>query len=248
MNCRFLNSGNRRQRDTENGFARDTTCEGEAAAAGAEPPCRYGERAGPAAGLKTPRGRVPEAPSLGPRLQEARKRLDLTLEQLARISGISKSMLSQIERGQANPTFATLWNIAHALGLDIGSMIGEVPPGVAPSSKVEVMRAHSTPTLRSADGRCVLRIVSPVETASRFEWYQLIMDQGGLLESEPHARGTVEHLTCLSGDIRVLSGNDEQRLSPGDTARYRGDVPHAIGNIGDGGAAALLVLLYSSPH
>jgi len=242
----FLDSGIRQQRHTGIGFALDTTNGDEAAAAGVEPPCDYGDRAGAGAGMKPPRTRVPEAPSLGPQLQEARKRSHLTLEQLAQISGISKSMLSQIERGQANPTFATLWNIAHALGLDIGSMIGEVEPGEAPSSKVEVMRAHSTPTLRSADGRCVLRIVSPVETASRVEWYQLNMDQGGLLESEPHAFGTVEHLTCLSGDIRVVSGADEQRLAPGDTARYRGDVPHAIGNIGDGGAVALLVLLYSS--
>ena len=246
MKRRFLDCGTRYQRLAENRFALDETNTDDEAATGIGPECERGDRALSGVGLKNPCPRLPEAPSLGLQLQDARKRSDLTLEQLAEIPGISKSMLSQIERGQANPTFATLWNIAHAVGLDIGSMIGEVEPDGTPNDKVEVMPAHSTPTLRSADGRCVMRIVSPVETASRVEWYQLDMDQGGLLESEPHTVGRVEYLTCLSGDIRVVSGDNEQRLSPGDTARYRGDVPHAIGNVGDAGVVALLVLLYSS--
>lgn len=194
--------------------------------------------------MKSPHPRVPKAPSLGPQLQDARKQRDLTLEQLADLSGISKSMLSQIERGQANPSFATLWNIAHALGLDIGSMIGDVKSGEEPAERIEMMRAHSTPTLRSADDHCVLRIISPVETASQVEWYLLEMDRGGLLDSEPHATGTVEHVTCLDGQIRVISGGSELRLSPGDTVRYRADVEHAIENIGDDSASGLIVLLY----
>ena len=53
-----------------------------------------------------------DPPQLGPRLQQIRKKRRLTLDQLAVMSGVSRSMLSQIERGQTNPTFATLWNPA----------------------------------------------------------------------------------------------------------------------------------------
>lgn len=188
---------------------------------------------------------VPKAPSLGPRLQEARKQRRLTLEQLAERSGISKSMLSQIERGLANPTVATLWNIAHALGLEIGSLIGTAESEVTPAAQVETMSANYTPTIRSADGRCLLKILSPVDAASRVEWYRLEMKCNGLLESQPHAIGAVEHLTCLEGTIRVVSGKGEQLLSKGDTARYPGDIKHLIENTGNTEAQALLVVLYS---
>ena len=58
-----------------------------------------------------------EPPLLGPRLHQLRKRKKLTLDELAVMSGVSRSMLSQIERGQTNPTFATLWNLTRALGV-----------------------------------------------------------------------------------------------------------------------------------
>jgi transcriptional regulator with XRE-family HTH domain len=194
--------------------------------------------------LAKSRVKVPKAPPLGPRLQAARKKRRLTLDQLADLSNISKSMLSQIERGQANPTFATLWNIAHALGLKIGSFIADTQPPESGEGGMETMRAHNTPTLQSGDGRCLLRILSPVATASELEWYRIEFDKHGRLESEPHAAGTFEHLTCLKGSVRVESGGGEQLLSKGDTARYKGDVPHLIENVGKSGAIALLVVLY----
>lgn len=189
--------------------------------------------------------KVAKAPPVGRRLQEVRKQRQMTLDQLAAASGISKSMLSQIERELANPTFATLWNIAQSLGLEISTLTGETEPDARSDQAIETMRGHFTPTLQSADGCCLLRILSPVTTASRIEWYRLEMDRAGKLESEPHAAGTLEHLTCLDGTIRVASGGAEQILAKGDTARYRGDIPHLIENTGESAAQALLVVLYS---
>ena len=67
--------------------------------------------------------RVP-APAIGPRIQAIRKKQHLSLEELSARSGVSKSMLSQIERGEANPTFATLWNLTRALDLEFSDLIG----------------------------------------------------------------------------------------------------------------------------
>jgi len=64
------------------------------------------------------------APAIGPRIQATRKKQHLSLEQLAARSGVSKSLLSQIERGEANPTFATLWNLTRALDLEFSDLIG----------------------------------------------------------------------------------------------------------------------------
>lgn len=182
-----------------------------------------------------------EPPALGPRLHAIRKARGLTLDELSERSGISKSMLSQIERGQANPTFGTLWNITQSLGLELAELVNGA--GGRRAATIERLAADLTPTIRSKDGTCVLRILSPAGTAGAMEWYELILEPGGVLDSEPHGQGAMEHLSCLSGRLKLRAGEAEQELQPGDTARYRGDQPHAIHNPGKQPARALLVVL-----
>ena len=79
-----------------------------------------------------------------------------------------------------------------------------------------------------------------------FEWYELLLQPGGALVSQPHEPGSREHLTVLSGSIDVTSGDECQRLKHGETARYRVDRPHAIRNAGKGVATALLVVMHSA--
>ncbi|MEL6364054.1 MAG: XRE family transcriptional regulator [Pseudomonadota bacterium] len=179
------------------------------------------------------------APEIGPRLQARRRALGWTLEDLAARSGVSRSMLSQIERGRANPTFATLWGLTRALGLDL-SELGETP---AASGAVEVAPAHFTPEIKSADGLCTLRILSPIDLAGRTEWYELTVEPGGALVSEPHAAGSREHLTALDGALEIESGPSTGRVEAGATARYAADAPHIIRNGGAEPARALLVVL-----
>ena len=181
-----------------------------------------------------------EPPALGPTLQAHRKRRRLTLDDVAEMSGVSRSMLSQIERGEANPTFATLWNLTRSLGLDIAELTG----GAGASSRrgIEISSAGFTPEIRTDDGGCVLRILSPPTSAGDVEWYLLTLPSGGSLRSEPHALGAREHLTALLGALEVTSGDEMARLEPGATGRYAADVPHKIHNPGPHEAQALLVV------
>lgn len=190
---------------------------------------------------KAPAKTPPKPPALGPRLHTIRKARGLTLDELSERSGISKSMLSQIERGQTNPTFGTLWNITQSLGLELSELVeaGVRKAGAA----IERLAGNLTPTIASKDGGCLLRILSPPGTAGLMEWYELTVEPGRALESEPHGLGAMEHLTCLAGRLQVRSAEAEQELAAGDTARYRGDVPHAIANPGKQPARALLVVI-----
>jgi transcriptional regulator with XRE-family HTH domain len=181
-----------------------------------------------------------DPPSLGPRLQQIRKRRKLTLDDLAVMSGVSRSMLSQIERGQTNPTFSTLWNLTRALGLDLSDLVKGHSGRQAPS--ITILPVHFTPEIRTEDGSCLLRILSPATNAGGFEWYELIIRPGGALVSEPHGPGSIEHLTVLEGALEVTSGGETSRLPAGATARYPADVPHAIHNKDDEVARALLVV------
>ena len=113
-------------------------------------------------------------------------------------------------------------------------------------TKIEVMRSHHTPTIASQDSKCRLRILSPISSAGTTEWYELAMEINACLESEPHAFGSYEHLTVLSGHLLVKSGIHEQSLNAGDTARYPADLHHQIQNLGEEEARALLVYVLPS--
>ncbi|MEH6629372.1 MAG: XRE family transcriptional regulator [Halopseudomonas aestusnigri] len=180
-------------------------------------------------------------PQIGDKVRDARKEKRLTLDQLAKLSGVSKSMLSQIERGQANPTFATLWSLTQSFGMDIYELL-EGAPREPEVIKVEVVPANLTPTMSSPDGSCVMRILSPVESAALCEWYELTFEPGGALRSAPHVEGTREHLTVLSGRLEVESAGENGIVEVGGTARYPADCDHALINTGDKEAVALLVV------
>src|SRR5690606_12857993 len=109
-------------------------------------------------------------PAVGATLQTLRQAHKLSLDELSRKAGVSKSMLSQIERNQANPTVAVVWRLANALGVGVTDLLG----GERQEAPVLItVAAHATPALKSPDGKCELRILGPIELAGQFEWYEL---------------------------------------------------------------------------
>ncbi len=183
------------------------------------------------------------APAIGPRLKEERKARAMTLTDLASASNVSRSMLSQIERGEANPTFATLWSLTQALGLKLEDLTHVGAP-ILPISAIKIAPAHFTPEIRSEDGLCTLRILSPAESVGALEWYDIQMNPGGALISNAHRHGACEHLTALDGDFEIEVNQIVETVSPGATARYPADVPHSIRNRGARAARAVLVVRF----
>ena len=177
-------------------------------------------------------------PDIGRLVRQARKARGLTLEGVAERSGVSRSMLSAIERGTVNPTFSIVWALTQALGLDLAAFDG----GSRQEEPIEHVHAYSTPVRRSADGKCTLSMLSPRRTVLPVEWYRLAIQSGGCLDSKAHAHGTFEHLTCLSGMLSVTVDGRTVRAASGDTLRYRADRSHRIDNVGDGEAEALLIV------
>ncbi|MFC7048155.1 helix-turn-helix domain-containing protein [Emcibacter nanhaiensis] len=182
-------------------------------------------------------------PDVGSKIKELRSARQMTLEQLARASGVSKSMLSQIERGRTNPTVATLWSLTAPLGIDLADLLDSKGEDQATRHEISVLPSHQCPAIQSADGKCSLRILGPIDLVSQMEWYDMQIEPGGILESEPHSAGTREHITVLEGALRISNGLHQQDLAAGDTARYEADIPHAIENIGKSKARAMLVVI-----
>lgn len=182
----------------------------------------------------------PASQLLCERVSELRKLHGFTLDQLAAASGVSRSMLSQIERGQANPTLAVTFRIAQAFGMSIGELVDDP----AASANIEVIHGNDPNHLFSSDGRCQIRTLSPLHMEKNIEFYELRMQPGGALISSPHFDGTRELLTVATGRATLVSGSTSCELEQGDSAHYRADVEHTITNAGDGETTAYLVVTY----
>jgi transcriptional regulator with XRE-family HTH domain len=191
---------------------------------------------------KTDASHDPDIDSIARRLKRLRADRGWSLERLSAACGVSRSMLSQIERDQANPTLAVALRIAAAFGMTIGELVGDTRKR---SSAIEVIRADDPAHHYRNDADCRIRTLSPLHLEKDVEFYEVELTAGGTLRSQPHFRGTREFLTVERGRVRIKSGEDVSELGPGDSANYPADVPHAIENAGKREAVMFLVVRYA---
>ena len=177
---------------------------------------------------------------LGGRVKHLRSARRWSLEALANASGVSRSMLSEIEREQANPTLAVALRIARAFGLTLGELL-ELPSA---ASAVTVIRADDHAYHYRSDKDCRIRTLSPLNLEKDVEFYEIRLQPGGALRSSPHFEGTREFLTLQRGRLRIESAGDAEELETGDSASYRADVPHALINTGKTEAVSFLIVIY----
>lgn len=182
---------------------------------------------------------------LGKKIRDARKGKHITLETLATNSGVSKSVLSQVERGVTNPTLSTLWNIARALSLDPLELFGTASgPQDGSDTDGALITEVNDPVIESKEWKYRLIILNPPEQAGKSELYRLLLRAGGALKSNPHEAGAVEQVTVIDGEVEVSCGEDRLRIGAGRSVRYPGDRPHAITAAGRKEASVLLYVTF----
>ncbi|MDR3576944.1 MAG: XRE family transcriptional regulator [Anaerolineaceae bacterium] len=157
-------------------------------------------------------------------LKKIREDKKLSLDKLSELTGVSKSMLGQIERGDSSPTIATVWKIANGLKVSFTSLL-ETPQ----SDTTLLHQADITPLLEDG-GKYRLYPFFPIEEGRRFEVYTIEIDPGGQLSAEAHPQGTQEFITLFTGQLTVRVDQQEYRLAHGDSIRFRADRPHAYQN------------------
>jgi transcriptional regulator with XRE-family HTH domain len=164
---------------------------------------------------------------LSRRLRDERHRRGLTLEDLARVSGVSRSMLSEVERGSRIPTVLVLDRIATGLGTSIARLLRDE----VPATRV-VLRRDEQVVARDPAG-WERRVLSPVLPGVEFEFMRTVIgprvDAGVFV---PHGPGSREYLAIESGSLRLSLDDDEVELGPGDSVYYAGDCHHGFVNPG----------------
>jgi transcriptional regulator with XRE-family HTH domain len=157
-------------------------------------------------------------------LRQRRKARSMSLDDLARASGVSRAALSQIETHKSNPTVGVLWKIAVGLGIPFAELIG------APRSGAAVLRRADSQLLRSSDGRFESRPLTPAGASPLVELYELRIAARSTHRSEAHAPGTHEVVVVLTGQLRLHVDQEMYELASGDSIAFAADRPHAYEN------------------
>jgi transcriptional regulator with XRE-family HTH domain len=182
---------------------------------------------------------VKEQASIAAAVARLRKERRLSLDGLAQLSGVSRSMLHDIEKDRTNPTVGIALRLASAFGVELSELLSGSPP----TPIIDFTLEKDTPWLASGDGGCRLRILGHLPLAGRLEWYLLTANPKSRLASAPHQLRTTEHLSVLKGALVVSVGDTKHDAPAGSTIRYRADVPHVIQNDGKTVAEAILVVV-----
>ncbi len=194
-------------------------------------------------GAREQKTETDSAQALGKTIQRLRKAYSMSLGDLSEQSGVAKSIISQIERNESNPTIGTVARLSRALD----TTVDEVLKCGEGENFYECQSRSGIPKLESEDGLCHLAIIGALNLVEYLQWYDFTATPGGLLESEPHPAGCVEHLYVIKGELEILSGSETRQAKAGEAIRYAGDQPHSIRNIGDVDAHATMVLVLRTP-
>lgn len=160
---------------------------------------------------------------LAARLKEARQAKGLSLDALAKLSGVSRSMVSQIERSESSPTVATLWNLTQALQIDFSGLVeGRGKPDI------RVVTAATAPIINDLGRDITIRILSAPDTVGEHEIYEIRFKPGASLISAPHRVGCREDVVVLEGAVVIVSGEEQVALTVNDAANYAADCRHSV--------------------
>ena len=180
---------------------------------------------------------------VGRNLRRLRTRRGHSLERLAKLSGVSRAMLGQIEAGKSVPTVGLLWKVATALGIPFGSLLA-----AQDTKGIAVLRCEQAKVLASSDGRFTSRALFPFDGERKVEFYELRLAPHHRENANAHAPGTRENLIVAKGAVEIVSGKERpQTLAEGDAILFAADVPHSYRNLGSIEAVLYLVMTYVEP-
>lgn len=166
---------------------------------------------------------------VGPRLRAVRRRREVTLAELAKVVGTSESTLSRLESGERQPTLKLLLPLARALGVPLDELVGSPEIG-DPRVRIRPVHRHGMtylPLSRRPGGAHAFKLIIPATSRDH--------------TPEPQSHEGYEWLYVLDGRLRLVLGDRDLTLSPGEAAEFDTHVPHWLGPAGDS-AVELLIL------
>ena len=175
---------------------------------------------------------------LGGRVKDLRRERGLTLDALAAKAGVSRAMISKLERGEKNPTLVVAAKLAEGLGVTLSQLAGtengrEVI--IVPRNRRMVMRDPETGFER--------QLLSPTSGNRGIEFVRnTIPERSDSGDLPPHRKGVEEYILVEKGALKAVLGGEEAFLHEGDALYFEADVPHRFENAGPGPCSYYLVI------
>ena len=172
-------------------------------------------------------------------LKILRKQKKLSLDSVSELTGVSKSMLGQIERGESSPTISTLWKIATGLHISFNSLMEK------PEEEATVIRNLDINPLLSESAGFKLYPVFPLADGRSFEILYIEIEPGVSSNSLPHEPGTEEFVIVYSGELEItLEYENTYSVSSGCSIHYKADQNHEYRNPSSETAKLCMVINY----
>jgi transcriptional regulator with XRE-family HTH domain len=176
---------------------------------------------------------------LGDRVRELRRGRGLTLEELAERSGVSRAMISKVERGEKNPTLVVAAKVAEGLETTLSELLG-----TEERRKIIVVHRERQMVMRDPETGFERQLLSPSLGGRAVEFIRNIVPRESTSgEFLPHRRGVEEYVVVEKGRLRALIGGEEYLLEEGDALYFEADVSHRFDNAGDGECSYYLVIV-----
>lgn len=171
-------------------------------------------------------------------LQEIRKEKQMTLQELADMTGVSKSMLGEIERGAGNPTITVLWKISTGLRIPISQLIN--------ARKPDYHLVHQPDWQEIGEQGCNTSMIFQFDHTRNFEVYHLAYEPHAVHESHSHQKGVTEYTMVYEGVFTIVVDGKPFELKKGDSFIFDAETPHSYRNDGDVVTKAYSLIYY--PH
>ena len=175
---------------------------------------------------------------IGRKINKIRRNKGLSLDKLADLTGVSKSMLGQIERGESIPTVTTLWKIATGLRMSFTSLLEEE------KSAVSVVSVEDIEPLYGEGQDYRVFPFFPFDPKKQFEIFLLEFGAGYVHNAESHNVGVEEYLIITKGKLEVEVDSETFTIHEGNAIRFFADLPHIYRNLTEEITKAILVLYY----
>ena len=161
---------------------------------------------------------------IGTKLKDIRNKRNLSLDNVAKLTNVSKAMLGQIERGQSNPTVSTLWKISTGLKVSFSSFIDEENEG----HKI-VHQGNITPLMED-NNRMKLYPIFPFDSKRDLEIFTIELEPGCNHVSTPHNDDVEEYVLVTEGKLELVIDGKSFVLQKGNSIRFTGNKPHSYKN------------------
>ncbi|MCH4890377.1 helix-turn-helix domain-containing protein [Acidaminobacter sp. JC074] len=176
---------------------------------------------------------------IGLNLKKLREERGYSIGKLSEIVQVSKSMLSQIEKGETNPSVGTIWKIANGLRVSFTSLLNE------DIETFKTIKKEDIQIIRQDDEGYALYPYFPYNADKKFEMYSVELESSSEHYSEAHVKGVEEYFLVTEGKIKVTIGMETIILEAGDAVNFTAEKEHRYENLGDQMAKGVILLYYN---